>query len=122
MPREGYSSVTLPSKLVRKARRLLESPLGERYQSLSELASEALQEKLESLSGVPIVATGATSREDAERMILAYLRQKPGVHYPSDIAYALGLDLDVVFEVTNSLLREHVIETKSPAQKEIEAQ
>lgn len=76
-------------------------------------------EKLEALRGAPIVSTRTASREDAKRMILAYLRENPGAHYPSDIAYSLGLDLEVVFEVTESLLRESVIETKSMTQQEI---
>jgi 5-methylcytosine-specific restriction endonuclease McrBC regulatory subunit McrC len=54
-------------------------------------------------------------------MIVAYLKENPGAHYPSDIAYSLGLDMEVVFEVTESLLREHVVETKSITQQEIKA-
>lgn len=121
MPKEGYTSITLSSGLVRNARRLLKGPLGERYRSLTELASEALEEKLEALREAPIVSTSAASREDAKRMILAYLRENRGPHYPSDIAYSLGLDLEVVFEVTESLLQEHVVETKRMPQAEIKA-
>lgn len=121
MPKEGYSSITLSSNLVRKARKALGSPVGERYRSLTELASEALEEKLEALRDAAIVSTRTASREDAKRMILAYLRENPGAHYPSDIAYSLGLDLEVVFEITESLFREHVIETRSMTQQEIKA-
>jgi hypothetical protein len=121
MPKQGYSSITLSSKLVRKARKLLDGPLGKRYSSLTELASEALEEKMEAIRGTPIVSLRTMSREDAERMILAYLRENPGAHYPSDIAYSLGLDLEVVFEVTQSLLREHIVENGSFTQQEIKA-
>jgi len=121
MPKQGYSSVTLPSNLVRKARKMLESSVGGRYHSLTELASEALEEKLEALRGVSIVSTRTASIEDAKRMIVVYLKENPGAHYPSDIAYSLGLDMEVVFEVTESLLREHVVETKSITQQEIKA-
>jgi hypothetical protein len=121
MPKQGYSSVTLPSNLVRKARKVLDSHVGGRYHSLTELASEALEEKLEALRGVSIVSTRTASTEDAKRMIVAYLKENPGAHYPSDIAYSLGLDMEVVFEVTESLLREHVVETKSITQQEIKA-
>lgn len=121
MPKQGYSSITLSSKLVRRARRLLDGPLGERYRSLTELASEALDEKLEALREAPIVSTRATPRDDAKRMILTYLKENPGAHYPSDIAYSLGLDLEVVFEVTESLLREHIVETGHMPQEEIKA-
>jgi hypothetical protein len=95
--------------------------LGERYRSLTELASEALDEKLEALKEAPIVSMRTPSREDAKRMILAYLKENPGAHYPSDIAYSLGLDLEVVFEVTESLLQEHMVETRSIIQQEIKA-
>jgi len=121
MPKQGYSSITLSSKLVRRARKLLDGPLGERYRSLTELASEALDEKLEALKEAPIVSMRTPSREDAKRMILAYLKENPGAHYPSDIAYSLGLDLEVVFEVTESLLQEHMVETRSIIQQEIKA-
>jgi hypothetical protein len=121
MPKKGYSSITLSCTLVRKARNLLEGPLGERYRSLTELTSEALEEKLESLKEASIVSTRTTSLEDAKRMILAHLKENPGAHYPSDIAYSLGLDLEVVFEATESLLQEHVVETRSMTQQEIKA-
>ncbi len=121
MPKQGYSSITLSSKLVRRARKLLDGPLGERYRSLTELTSEALEEKLEALREAAIVSMRTPSREDAERMILTYLKENPGAHYPSDIAYSLGLDLEVVFEVTESLLREHMVETRSMPQEEIKA-
>jgi predicted transcriptional regulator len=120
MPKQGYSSITLSSKLVRRARKLLDSPPGDRYHSLTELASEALEEKLEALMGAQIVSTRTPSREEANRMIVAYLKENPGAHYPSDIAYTLGLDLEMVFEVTESLLQEHMVETRS-TQQEIKA-
>jgi hypothetical protein len=107
--------------LVREARRLLKSPAGERYRSLTEFVSEALEEKLEAVTGTLIVSTRAVPREEAKRMILDYLSSNQGAHYPSDIANSLGLDLDVVFEITQSLLRDHIIETKTSPQRMIEA-
>ncbi len=121
MPRKGYSSITVPSNIARRARRLLDSPDGERYHSLTELASAAIEEKLEALKGVPIVSTGTVSWKDAKRMILEYLERNPGAHYPSDIAYTLGLELEVVFEVTESLLHEHLVETKHESPTVVEA-
>ncbi len=117
MPKKGYSSITVSSDIVQRARRLLDSPDGERYHSLTELASDAIEEKLEALKGVPVVSSKTVSQQHAKRMILAYLERNPGAHYPSDIAYTLGLDLEVVFEVTESLLREHVVEPKSRTPK-----
>lgn len=121
MPKKGYTSVTLPSSLVREARRLLKSPRGERYRSLTELASEAIEEKIEVIRGASVVSTRTVQTEEAKRMIVDYLKNNPGAHYPSHIADSLGLDIDVVFEVTQSLLRDHIIETKTPSEKVIEA-
>jgi hypothetical protein len=106
--------------LVRKARRLLAGPRGRRYRSLTDFVSEALEEKLEATKDGPIVSTRIISKEETKRMILDYLRNRPGAHYPSDIAASLGLDLEAVFQVTQSLLREHIIETKRSPKTEIE--
>ena len=121
MPKRGYASVTLPSRLVREAQRLLRSPVGEKYRSLTELISEAVDEKLEAARGVSIVSARTVPREEAKRVILDYLNSNPGAHYPSDIANSLGLDLDVVFEVTQSLLRDHIVETKPSSERVIDA-
>jgi len=120
MPRKGYASVTLPSPLILEARRLLAGPRGRRYRSLTDLVSEALAEKLEAAKEGTIVSTRVVSKEETKRMILDYLRARPGAHYPSDIANSLGLDLEVVFQVTQSLLREHIIETKGAPKTEAE--
>lgn len=120
MPKRGYTSVTLPSSLAREARKLLESPAGEQYRSLTELVSEAIEEKLEAFRDISIVSTKSVSREEAKRMMLDYLRKNPGAHYPSDIAHSLGLDLDIVFDVTQSMLRDHMVETKTTSEKVIE--
>jgi Arc/MetJ-type ribon-helix-helix transcriptional regulator len=121
MPKKGYTSVTLPSSLVREARKLLKGPTGERYRSLSELVSEAIEERLEVIRSASMVSTRTVQTEEAKRMITDYLKDNPGAHYPSDIAYSLGLDLDVVFEITQSLFRDHIIETKTISEKVIEA-
>jgi len=119
LPKKGYSSVTLPARLVREATRVLKTPSGARYRSLTELVSDALGEKLSHLRGAPIVSVADVSAEDAARLITEYLGKNPGSHYPSDIAYALGLDLELVFKVTEALLREHVVEVV--AEKELAA-
>lgn len=111
MPKRGYSSVTLPARLVKEARRVLKTPSGARYRSMTELVSDALEDKLGHLRGAPIVSMLDVSPEDATHLVMEYLGKNPGSHYPSDIAYALGLDLELVFQVTERLLREHVVET-----------
>lgn len=119
MPKKGYSSVTLPSALIHDARRMLKSTGGKKYRSLTELTSEALRDKLVALKGTPIVSTKEISRDEVQRLVLEYLEKDPGFHYPSDLAHKLGLDLELVFEITQSLLRDHVVETASRIEVEV---
>jgi len=119
MPKKGYSSVTLPSALVHDARRMLKGTGGKKYRSLTELISEALRDKLVTLRGTPVVSTKEISRDEAHRLVLEYLDKNPGFHYPSDLAHKLGIDLELVFEITQSLLQDHVVETAS--RMEVEA-
>jgi len=118
MPKKGYSSVTLPSALIHDARRMLKSTVGKKYRSLTELTSEALRDKLVALKGIPIVSTKEISRDEAQRLVFEYLEKNPGFHYPSDVAHKLGLDLELVFEITESLVRAHVVETASKIEAE----
>lgn len=110
MPKKGYCSVTLPTKLVRRARNVIKTSSGTRYRSLTELVSDALEGKLDQMKGVPIVSVADVSPDEAVRLITEYLQKNPGSHYPSDIASSLGLDIELVFEVTNRLLRERLVE------------
>ncbi len=119
LPRRGYSTVTLPTKLVKEVRNIIKTSSGARYRSMTELVSDALEEKLSHLKGVQVVSVAEVSPEDAVRLVTEYLEKKPGSHYPSDIANVLGLDLELVFEVTSRLLREHVVELA--AEKELAA-
>ncbi len=113
--------MTLRSSLVREARKSLRRSSSRKYRSLTELVSEAVEEKLETIMGNAIVSTKTVSKEEATHMILDYLRKNPGVHYPSDLANSLGLDLDLVFEVTESLLRDQIVETRTTHEEVIEA-
>ncbi len=121
MPKRGYTSVTLPSSLVREARKTLRRPSSRKYRSLTELVSEAVQEKLETIMGNTIVSTKTVSKEEATQMIIDHLTKNPGAHYPSDLANSLGLDLNLVFEVTESLLRDQIVETTTAHEGVIEA-
>lgn len=110
MPRNRYSSVTLPTHLIKDAKKVLKTGPGSRYHSLAELVSDALEERLNQLRGVEMVSVAEVSREEAIRLVTEYLEKNPGAHYPSDIANTLGLDLELVFEITTRLLREHIVE------------
>jgi len=119
LPGKGYSSVTLPTNLIARARRVLRSEAGRTYRSLSDLVSEALDEKLGVLKGTPVLSIRDVTKEQARREVLDYLKRNPGFHYPSEVAAALALDPELVFEVTQSLLQHQIVETKS--RKELEA-
>jgi hypothetical protein len=71
------------------------------------------------MKGTPVFSVNDVSKEQARRAVLDYLKRNPGFHYPSDIALALALDPELVLELTESMLQEQIIETKSG--KEFEA-
>ena len=107
MPRKGYTSVTLPSSLVREARKLLKSPTGERYRSLTELASEAIEEKLDVIRGTSIVSTKTVQTEEAKGMIIDYLKNNPGAHYPSDNVFAKYISKHYLSHSIKEAAKEH---------------
>lgn len=110
MPRAGFKSITLPEELVERVRRIVRSPLGENYRSVADFIAEAVREKIEEKGEVPIVSVEELPLEEVRGRITQYLKDHPGAHYPSDIAFKLGLDLDLVFEIAKALTTEGIVE------------
>lgn len=110
MPRRGYLSVTLPQQTLVKVRKIVRSPLGTNYRSVSEYIAKAVEEKLERNGGIDLVSVKEVSLEDAKSRILEYLSSHTGAYYPSDIAFTLGIDLEVVFEAVRALMSESKVE------------
>lgn len=110
MPRNGFTSITLPEELVERVRRIVRSPLGEGYRGLADFIAEAVREKLEEKGEMPIASLEEIPLKEARSRITQYLKHHPGVHYPSDIAYNLGLDPEQVFEIVKTLTAEGTVE------------
>lgn len=110
MPRRGYLSVTLPQQTLAKVKKIFRSPLGANYRSVSEYVAKAVEEKLERKGGIDIISVKEMPLEEAKSQILKYLSAHPGVHYPSDIAFTLGIDLELAFEAVRALMSESKVE------------
>ena len=119
MPRRGYASVTLPQQILTKVRKIVRSPLGANYRGVSEYVAEAVEEKLEKNGGIEIVSAKQVSLGEAKSQILDYLSAHPGAHYPSDIAFALGIDLEVAFEAVRALMSDSKVEVAGLKREEI---
>jgi len=119
MPRKGFTSITLSEELVERVRRIVRSPLGENYRGVAAFIAEAVREKLEEKGEVPIVSVEEIPLGEARSRITQYLKDHPGVHYPSDIAFKLGLDLELVFEVVKALTIEGMVEEVEKPRKVI---
>ncbi len=76
------------------------------YRSAADFARESVREKLRGLEPTGIKEV---SPENAERMIVNFLKHHPGPNFASEIADALGLDYGVTFSVINKLLESRKI-------------
>ena len=119
MPRKGFTSITLSEELVGRVRKIVRSPLGEAYRSVADFIAEAVREKLEEKGEMPIASLKEIPLAEARSRITQYLKDHPGVHYPSDIAFKLGLDLELVFEVVKALTIEGIVEEVEKLRKGI---
>lgn len=119
MLKKGFTSITLPEELVDRVRRIVRSPLGENYRGVADFIAEALREKLEEKGEVPILSVEEIPLEEVRKRITQYLKDHPGAHYPSDIAYKLGLDLEQVFEIVKALTLEGIVEEVEKPKKVI---
>jgi len=119
MPKRGFTSVTLPEELVRKVRRIVRSPPGEKYRGVADFISTAVEEKLEEAGEAPIISVKEVPVQEAKLQISNYLKTHPGFHYPSDIAFELGLDIETVFDAVKQLIAESAVEEAEKPRKVI---
>lgn len=64
----------------------------------------AVLEKVEAVEGGKVVEVRDVTEAEAVRRLDAYLRKHPGVHYTSDLADELGIELRVAFAAAERLL------------------
>ncbi len=89
----------LSSKEIEEIGKLVETGF---YMNTADFIRQAVREKLESIE---IIEPRNIPKNKAKEEILNYMKNK-GRAYPSDIADALRLDVDLVISVTKDLLKE----------------
>jgi hypothetical protein len=72
----------------------------------SAFIRQAVLEKLEALEGTGILQVRDVSREEALRLIDAYLQSHPGIHYVSELVEELGLEPRTAFAAAQKLIEE----------------
>ncbi len=72
--------------------------------SRSAFIRAAVLEKVESVEQSKVVEIRDVTEDEAVRLIDRYLQKHPGVHYTSDIADELGIDIPIAFAATERLI------------------
>ena len=94
---------TLSAKLAeREAEQVEKLVKAGHYLNVSDFVREAIREKLSKVRMLPVRETTVKA---AKKEIVDYLRTVPDA-YPSDIAAALGLDLELTFQAVRGLVQE----------------
>lgn len=75
------------------------------YKSVSEFVRDAIKEKLSRMGEVKTVVLREIPKPQAKKEILEYFRKNPG-SYASDAADALGIDIELAFDVVKELVQE----------------
>jgi len=74
--------------------------------SRSAFIREAALEKVKTVEESKVVEVRDVSEAEAMRLISQYLRKHPGVHYTSDLADEIGIELRVAFAAAERLIDE----------------
>jgi len=74
--------------------------------SRSAFIRQAVLDKLEEIEAMRIIEVRDMSEAEAMRLIDRHLKKHPGVHYTSDLADDLGIDLPVAFAAAQKLIEK----------------
>ena len=74
--------------------------------SRSAFIRQAVLDKLEEIEAMRIIEVRDMSEAEAMRLIDRHLKKHPGVHYTSDLADELGIDLPVAFAAAQKLIEK----------------
>ena len=74
--------------------------------SRSAFVRAAVLEKTEAVEHSRVIELRDVTEAEAVRLIDRYLKKHPGVHYTSDMADELGIDLPVAFAATERLIEK----------------
>lgn len=78
------------------------------YRSRNEIIRESIKRFLEEIEEAKVIRVRDLSLRQAEEEILAYLKQHNSA-YVSELAEALGLDIDLAFKAVAELERKGVV-------------
>ncbi len=110
LPRRGRSpreSVPVPTRFateelarIERARGLLGLP------SRSAFIREAVLDRLDEVESAGVLQLRDVDEEEAARLMDAYLREHPGIHYVSELVEILGLEPRIAFAAAQRLVDE----------------
>jgi predicted DNA-binding protein len=106
-------SITVPVRIPKKLAKNLDiivKSLG--YKSRNQIIKEALEQYVSNVMRAKIVEVEDYSVDEAAKKIDAFLSNNPGAHYVSEIAEALGLELNVAFKATQKIMDEGMAEVR----------
>ena len=86
--------------------------------SVAELVRQAVRRYVEELGSSKLVTFRDLSLPQARGEITSYLKRKPGVVWPDEMAEELGIDYRLVLQVVNELTHQgklEVVEKKAEA-------
>lgn len=98
-------SSLLAQRLERAAKRI-------GYGSRSELMREALEVRVKEIMASKVLEVEEMSADEAARRIDRYLSKHPGVHFVSDLAEELGLELSIAFKAVNKMKEQALIKVR----------
>ena len=74
--------------------------------SRSSFIREAVLERVAAIEASRVVEIRDVSAKEAMRLIDEHLKKHPGVHYTSDLADELGIELGVAFAAAEKLIEK----------------
>jgi ribosomal protein S25 len=83
------------------------------YRSRNQLMREALERQVDEIMKGKVVEVRDISVDSAKRKIDNYLSKNPGVHYVSELAEKLGMELKVAFSAVKKLTDEGTVKVKN---------
>lgn len=98
-------SLRLPEKKISEIDKLVSRF---RFHSRTEFIEEALRQYINELKETRVVTVRPFTLEQAKKAMFDYLNKKPGA-YVSDVAFDLGIDIELAFKAAEELSGESKI-------------
>jgi len=107
-------SIAIPIRIPKRlAKNLDKIVLSLGYKSRNQVIREALEQYVNNVMQAKVIEVKDHTVDEAAKKIDEFLSNNPGTHYVSEIAEALGLELNVAFKATKKIMDEGIAEVKS---------